>query len=151
MISYLCRSSELHLPSPEESADGFVLLKEVLDPAKGWLENDSLVVELGVPSVGCRTGRISNKWGFIKMEDPQNHGFQLFQYWKWSKIGEFGGTSLGNLQMVTKHVARTGQNRFDPRWPLRCTMTVGVREAQETRAGEGSHPLVYGTHCSGKT
>ncbi|CAL1172358.1 unnamed protein product [Cladocopium goreaui] len=28
-----------------ESADGFVLLKEVLDPAKGWLENDSLVVE----------------------------------------------------------------------------------------------------------
>ena len=71
MISYLCRSSELHLPSPEESADGFVLLKEVLDPAKGWLENDSLVVELGVPSVGCRTGRISNKWGFIKMEDPK--------------------------------------------------------------------------------
>jgi hypothetical protein len=56
---------------------------------------------------------------------------------------------LGNLQMV--HVARTGQNRFDPRWPLRCTMTVGVREAQETRAGEGSHSLVHGTHCSGKT
>eukprot|EP00434_Breviolum_minutum_P009938 symbB.v1.2.008758.t2/scaffold544.1/size189386/15 len=28
-----------------ESADGFVLLKEVLDPTKGWLENDSLVVE----------------------------------------------------------------------------------------------------------
>ena len=34
----------------KESADGFVLLKEVLDPAKGWLENDSLVVELGLPS-----------------------------------------------------------------------------------------------------
>lgn len=29
----------------KESADGFVLLKEVLDPTKGWLENDSLVVE----------------------------------------------------------------------------------------------------------
>ena len=28
-----------------------MLLKEVLDPAKGWLENDSLVVELGVSRV----------------------------------------------------------------------------------------------------
>ena len=39
----------------EESADGFVLLKEVLDPTKGWLENDSLVVESGPTVDGVKT------------------------------------------------------------------------------------------------
>ena len=41
------KSTAQRYSCPEESADGFVLLKEVLDPTKGWLENDSLVVESG--------------------------------------------------------------------------------------------------------